>query len=171
MRKFLKSLDDNAERWLLLVFYTMIVVTIVAEVIRRFVLAYSSIWGEEIARYSFIYLVWLGASAAVKQRAHIRINVLTNVLSNRGKSVLYLFGDLCTLVLVILTLYWSFDSIIASLTFGSVTHGLRISLVWFFAALPVGLSLMLVRLVQSIWRDLNDLRAGRPVYEGERLFD
>lgn len=171
MRKFLKSLDDNAERWLLLVFYTMIVVTIVAEVIRRFVLAYSSIWGEEIARYSFIYLVWLGASAAVKQRAHIRINVLTNVLSTRGKSVLYLFGDLCTLVLVILTLYWSFDSIIASLTFGSVTHGLRISLVWFFAALPVGLSLMLVRLVQSIWRDLNDLRAGRPAYEGERLFD
>jgi TRAP-type C4-dicarboxylate transport system permease small subunit len=171
MRKFLKNLDDNAERWLLLVFYTMIVVTIVIEVIRRFVLSYSSIWGEEIARYSFIYLVWIGASAAVKQRAHIRIDVLTHLLPNRGKSVLYLFGDLCTLALVILTLYWSFDSIIASLTFGSVTHGLRISLVWFFAALPVGLSLMLGRLVQSIWRDLNDLRAGRPVYEGERLFD
>jgi len=34
----------------------MIVVTIAMEVIRRFVLSYSSIWGEEIARYAFIYL-------------------------------------------------------------------------------------------------------------------
>lgn len=90
MRNFLKSLDDNAERWLLLVFYTMIVVTVVVEVIRRFLLAYSSIWGGEIARYSFIYLVWLGAAAAVKQRAHIRIDVLLHVLPNQAKSVVYL---------------------------------------------------------------------------------
>ena len=53
----------------------MIVVTIAMEVIRRFVLSYSSIWGEEIARYAFIYLAWIGAAAAVKDRAHIRIDV------------------------------------------------------------------------------------------------
>ena len=41
----------------------MIVVTIAMEVIRRFVLSYSSIWGEEIARYAFIYLAWIGAAA------------------------------------------------------------------------------------------------------------
>jgi hypothetical protein len=31
--------------------------------------------------------------------------------------------------------------------------------------------LMIFRLVQSFVRDLADFRAGRPVYEGERLFD
>jgi len=30
---------------------------------------------------------------------------------------------------------------------------------------------MLVRLVQSIIRDVSDLRAGRPIYEGKKLFD
>jgi hypothetical protein len=30
--------------------------------------SYSSIWGEEIVRYSFIYLAWIGAAAAVKER-------------------------------------------------------------------------------------------------------
>jgi hypothetical protein len=29
----------------------------------------------------------------------------------------------------------------------------------------------MVRLVQSILRDLGDLRAGRPVFTGRRLFD
>ena len=67
----------------------MIVVTIAMEVIRRFVLSYSSIWGEEIARYAFIYLAWIGAAAAVKDRAHIRIDVLMHYLSNRSRTVLY----------------------------------------------------------------------------------
>jgi TRAP-type C4-dicarboxylate transport system permease small subunit len=37
--------------------------------------SYSSIWGEEIVRYSFIYLAWIGAASAVRERAHIRIDV------------------------------------------------------------------------------------------------
>ena len=47
-QSFWRRLDDNAERWLLLGFYAMIVATIVVEVVRRFVLSYSSIWGEEV---------------------------------------------------------------------------------------------------------------------------
>ena len=69
------ALNKNVERWALLVFYTMLVVTMAVEVIRRELFAYSSVWGEEIVRYSFIYLAWIGASAAVKDRAHIRIDV------------------------------------------------------------------------------------------------
>jgi len=168
---FWNRLDDNAERWLLLLFYGMIVATIVVEVVRRFVLSYSSIWGEEIARYAFIYLAWVGASAAVKDRAHIRIDVLLHYLSNRAKAAVYLFGDLCMLAIAVLALYTAIESLGISLRFGSVTHGLRISLAWFLAAVPLGFSLMIYRLAQSIWRDVADLRSGRPVYEGERMFD
>lgn len=64
MKPFLKQIDENGERWLLLFFYTTIVITIAMEVLRRFVFSYSSIWGEEVARYAFIYLAWVGASAA-----------------------------------------------------------------------------------------------------------
>ena len=170
-KSFLKTLDDNAERWMLLGFYGMIVATIVVEVVRRFVLSYSSIWGEEIARYAFISLAWVGASIAVKDRAHIRIDVIMHYLSNRMKAVVYLFGDLCMLGLALLAVYTAVESMEVSLRFGSVTHGLRISLAWFLAAVPLGFSLMSYRLCQSIWRDLGDLRRGRPVYEGARMFD
>jgi len=170
-KSFWKSLDDNAERWMLLGFYGMIVATIVVEVVRRFVLSYSSIWGEEIARYAFIYLAWVGASVAVKDRAHIRIDVILNYLSTRGKAVVYLFGDICMLGIALLAVYTSLESLEISMRFGSVTHGLRISLAWFLAAVPLGFSLMTYRLCQSIWRDLGDLRRGRPVYEGAKMFD
>jgi TRAP-type C4-dicarboxylate transport system permease small subunit len=65
----LQALDKNAERWALLVFYVMLVVTMAVEVLRRELFSYSSIWGEEIVRYCFIYLAWIGAAAAVKERS------------------------------------------------------------------------------------------------------
>ncbi|WP_349359884.1 TRAP transporter small permease [Stappia sp.] len=171
MRATLKAIDRNAERWLLLVFYVMLVATMFIEVMRRELLAYSSIWGEEIVRYSFIYLAWIGASSAVKERAHIRIDVLMHYVGRRVKGALYVFGDVVMFIVAIIAFYWSLETVLVSAKFGSVTHGLRISQVWFLAAVPLGFALMMLRLVQSFLRDIKDLRGGRPVYEGDMLFD
>ena len=167
----LQSLNRNAERWALLVFYTLLVATMAVEVIRREIFSYSSIWGEEIVRYAFIYLAWIGASAAVRERGHIRIDVIFNYVSPRVKALLYIFGDLVMMIIAVLALYWSFETVSVSWKFGSVSHGLRVSMVWFLLAVPVGFGLMIFRLLQSLVRDIADLKAGRPVYEGERLFD
>lgn len=167
----LKTLDQNAERWALLVFYTMLVATMAIEVIRREVFAYSSIWGEEIVRYAFIYLAWIGAASAVRERAHIRIDVLFNYVGPRVKALLYILGDLVMLFIAVLAVYWSAETVAVSAKFGSVSHGLRVSMVWFLMAVPIGFSLMIFRLIQSLIRDVSDLKSGRLVYEGARLFD
>ena len=167
----LRKIDQNAERWLLLVFYVMLVATMAVEVIRREVFSYSSIWGEEIVRYSFIYLAWIGAAAAVKDRAHIRIDVLMHYLPPRPKALLYIFGDLVMFFVAVIALYWSYEAVHVSAKFGSVTDGLRISKVWFLMAVPTGFALIIWRLLQSLRRDFRSLRSGEPVYEGDTLFD
>ncbi|AUQ57716.1 TRAP transporter small permease [Phaeobacter inhibens] len=169
--EFLRKIDKNAERWLLLTFYVMLVITMAVEVTRRELFAYSSIWGEEIVRYSFIYLAWIGAAAAVKERAHIRIDVLMHYLGPRPKALLYIFGDLVMFVVALVALYWSFETVLVSAKFGSVSHGLRISMVWFLMAVPAGFALMVWRLLQSFLRDFRSLRDGSPVFEGDKLFD
>lgn len=167
----LQTLDRNAERWALLILYIMLVATMTIEVIRREVFAYSSIWGEEVVRYSFIYLCWIGAAAAVRERAHIRIDLILNYLPPRGRTLVYIFGDLVTLALALVMLWLAIETVEVSWKFGSVSHGLRVSMVWFLLAVPIGFGLMIFRLLQSLYRDLRDLRANRPVYEGERLFE
>jgi len=171
MPKIFQALDKNAERWLLLVFYVMLVLTMFVEVVRREVFAYSSIWGEEIVRYSFIYLAWIGAAAAVKERGHIRIDVLMQYVRPRVKALLYIFGDIVMAAVAVVAFYWSLETVLVSAKFGSVTHGLRISQVWFLMAVPFGFGLVLFRLAQSFLRDIRDLRDGKPVYEGDKLFD
>ena len=171
MKRFLQLLEANMERWALLVFYTMLVVTMAVEVLRREVFAYSSIWGEEIVRYSFIYLAWIGAASAVRERAHIRIDVLFHYVPPRVKSLLYIFGDLVMMVVAVFALYWSLEIVGVAWKYQSVSHGLRVPMVWFLMAVPLGFGLMMFRLLQSLRRDVSDFRANRPVYEGARLFD
>lgn len=171
MRQFLRQIDENGERYLMLVFYCFIVFVIVVEVFRRFVLDFSSLWGEEASRFAFIYLGWVGASYGVKQRAHIRFDVMLHMLPKRFHGYLYLFGETCTLVFAGFALYWSMDTIATEIRFDSLAPALRISKVWFEAAVPLGFSLMVVRILQSAWRDIRDLRAGRDAYTGTLLFD
>lgn len=171
MPAILDALNRNAERWALLVFYVMLVATMFIEVLRREIMANSSIWGEEIVRYSFIYLAWIGAAAAVRERGHIRIDVIMQYVGQRVKALLYIFGDLVMFAVSLIAFYWSFETVLVSAEFGSVTHGLRISQVWFLSAVPIGFALVIFRLIQSFIRDIHDLRHGRPVFEGDKLFD
>ena len=171
MTRILHALNRYAERWALLVFYTMLVATMFVEVLRRELLSYSSIWGEEIVRYAFIYLAWIGAAAAVRERGHIRIDVIMAYVGPRAKAALYIFGDLVMFAVALVAFYWSLETVLTSAKFGSVTHGLRISQVWFLAAVPIGFGLLMLRLVQSLLRDVSDLRNGKPVYEGGKMFD
>jgi C4-dicarboxylate transporter DctQ subunit len=151
IRNILHNIDENGERWLLLPLYALIVITIFNEVFRRFVLSYSSIWAEEVARYAFIYVSWIGASAAIKARAHIRIDVILPFVGNRARAVIMIFGDLITIVLAVLAFWWSLESVLVSIKFG--------------------FAMMIIRLIQSIIRDVSDLKAGRPIFEGKKLFD
>ena len=166
-----KVVEKNLERWALLVLYTLLVVTMAVEVIRRELFAYSSIWGEEIVRYSFIYLAWIGASAAVRDRAHIRIDVLYHYVNRRIKALLYILGDLVMMVVAMFAFYWSFEVVGVAWKFESVSHGLRLPMVWFLMAVPVAFGLMMLRLLQSLYRDIVDFRGGKRVYEGEKMFD
>jgi TRAP-type C4-dicarboxylate transport system permease small subunit len=169
--RVLQEIDRNGERYLLLFLYTTIVIAVSTEVVRRFLLSYSSVWGEEVARYAFIYLVWIGASAGVRNRNHLRIDFILHLLPTRGQGAVNLFGDLATLALALLALYWSLGPIATSLEYGSVTAGLRISEAWFMAAVPLGFGMMILRLVQNMVGDWADLRHGRATRGAQQLFE
>ncbi len=171
MRRWLKRVDADAERYLMLVFYCTIVFVIVNEVVRRFVLQYSSLWGEEVARYAFIYLGWIGAAQAVKERAHIRFDTVLQLVPKSWHGYVYIFADLVTLVFACFAIYWSMHSIASIVQFGAAAPALRISKAYFEIAVPFAFTLMVWRLLQSIRRDIEDIRTGRDAYKGTLLFD
>lgn len=169
--RFLRHLDENAERYLMLVCYTFCCFVIVQEVARRFVFSYSSAWAEETARYAFIYLGWVGAAYAVKERAHIRFDILLQRLPRRLHGWVFLFGEAATLVFACIALYYSMHTIVQLLRLEGATPVLRINKAWFEMAVPLGFALIIVRVLQSMQRDIADLRAGREAWRGKAMFE
>ena len=169
--KLLKYLDEHAERTFMLVCYCFIVFVIVSEVFRRFVLSYSSAWGEEGARYAFIYLGWVGAAYAVKERAHIRFDILLNRIPARLRPLLFAFTEVCTIVFALIALRWSMHAIGTLMEFGATTPVLRVQKAWFEAAVPIGCALIVLRSLQRLVSDVADWRAGRDAFAGKAMFD
>ena len=133
--------------------------------------AWPSAWAEETARYAFIYLGYVGTAYAVRERAHIRFDILLQRLPARLHGYVYIFAEVCTLLFAVIALYWSMQSVLQFIRFEGASPVLRINKAWFVAAVPIGFALVIVRVLQVIWRDVGDLRAGRAVFSGKAMFE
>ncbi len=171
MRQILDALDRNAERYLMLTAYVFCCAVIIQDVARRFLLNYSAAWSQETAQYAFIYLGWIGAAYAVKERAHIRFDILQNKLPERMHGWIFIAGEIATIIFAAIALRYSMHTIGTLWQYGGTTPVLRVSKIWAEAAVPIGFALIVLRSVQALRRDVSDMRAGRPIYKGKALFE
>ena len=65
--KIVKWLDRHIEEVLLIVLSTVMLGIIGVQIFMRFILGSSLGWSEELARYCFIWLVFIGVSYGVKK--------------------------------------------------------------------------------------------------------
>lgn len=147
--KILKFIDEQFEKWFLIVsLIVMVLVTFIQIVLRWFNAA--TVWAEEFSRYVMLYQVWVGASYAVHEDAHIRITALIGKLSGGRRRGM----DLVVLTLWLLFALWLtvegcvLVGKIAAM--GQVSSAMRIPMTIPYASVPIGGVLMTIRLVQKI---------------------
>ena len=147
--KVLKFIDEQFEKWFLIVsLIVMVLVTFIQIVLRWFNAA--TVWAEEFSRYVMLYQVRVGASYAVHEDAHIRITALIGKLSGGRRRGM----DLVVLTLWLLFALWLtvegcvLVGKIAAM--GQVSSAMRIPMTIPYASVPIGGALMTIRLVQKI---------------------
>ncbi|MBK8763555.1 MAG: TRAP transporter small permease [Burkholderiaceae bacterium] len=105
-------------------------------VFSRYILQATFQWYDEVARLCFIWIVFLGAAVAVKRGMHFRMRLVVDRL---GPSAARFADRLVTLATM------AFGAVLVAGGYGiypiaqrQVTDALEISMLWFYAALPVG---------------------------------
>ena len=83
----LKKCWDHFEETILVYSYLLVVPLLFVQVVSRYVFNHSLSWSEELARYIFIWQVWLGSSYCVKENRHIRIDIFTEHLSPQVRKI------------------------------------------------------------------------------------
>ncbi len=163
IRKFL----DNFEEYF--VVWTMAIMTalVFCQVIMRYVFSSSLSWSEELARYIFMWLSWIGASYAVKERSHFRVEMFANLLKGPRRE---------KFELAILVIWFAFALVMAWLgtrlmiflmETGQISSAMEIPMSWVYASVPAGCGLMAVRLVVEIVKILKHTdKPGDAIPEG-----
>jgi TRAP-type transport system small permease protein len=107
-------------------------------------------WADEAARYTYIWLVFLGAGVAVRTRSHILADVLRPKSEGPWATAwLILLEAIVALAAACLVKYGA-DLVRVSSNMNSVSLG--ISMGWLMAAVPAGAALIFVFSIANIVR-------------------
>ena len=129
-----------------------------AQVIMRRVFENSLIWSEEMSRYAFIWFVYMAASYAVKYQRHVKFSFFVNLMPKKLSALVKFLALLLWLAfLIVLNIYAikQIGSLYSSMQL-SPTNRWPVYLV--YLALPLGLTLMTVRVIQHIIHAIKDLK-------------
>ncbi|MFS0673897.1 TRAP transporter small permease [Ornithinibacillus sp. 179-J 7C1 HS] len=108
----MKKLDNILVKTLyyvcgLLMFLMVSVVT--AQVISRYLFNSPFTWTEELARYTFVWVSFLGMAIAVKYGSHIALDMLARKLTGISRKSLMVFNNLLVLVFSGILTYSGFE--------------------------------------------------------------
>lgn len=151
-----KFFDGKWVRAFIVLTYSYFCLIILIEVIRRYAFGDSSAWGEMTARYAFVYMTYAAAAEGIRQKKHIRVDLIDKIIKPKSMTLLNIYYDILVTIVAILVIYYSLKLINVQLTFGIVMTAADINMAFAQAALPLGWALMLIRITQN-WLDSRNL--------------
>ena len=130
----------------------LLVVVGFLQVVGRYTLLFFVPWTEELARLLFVWVVWLGAAAALIRRSHIRFDFLVNRLSARLRGDLEMVVDVGVALFLIILIRTGYEVAQSQAISTFLTFNLSVKYTYLSAV--VGSALMLAGLVGIVWTRL-----------------
>lgn len=152
--KLLRQLEAHFEEWILVSSLVFTVTLIFVQVIARYLFQSSLSWSEELARYIFVWQIWLGASMAVKHHKHIRVEFMATLVPPSVQKVMNL-AAIVIWIAMSATLAWMGSQLaITLMQRGQLSPAMRIPMAYAYWSVPVGCGLMTLRLLQLLYGTL-----------------
>ena len=149
--KIIRILNNNLELYISMVLITVMTLLIFVQVIMRYVFQASLSWSEELARYIFIWLIYISISQGAQIMKHIKIEAALGLYPKKMRPFIVILGDLLFLMFAAFVAYVAWNSVVVrQMALGQVSPALGIPLWMVYAAPAVGLALTSIRQVQTI---------------------
>ena len=127
------------------------VVTIL-QVIARFIFSNPILWGQDIIRLSFVYLVFFGGAYCVFKNEHLNIDIVFNILNEKSKRILTTVIDIILIIFFIFLVYYGF--IFTKTGLNQKAPYLDIPMAIYYLSLPIAALTMTYFQVRKLWKDL-----------------
>lgn len=150
-QRFIKGIETVWE-WLekliqlvIILLMTLLVVITLLQVFNRYVLNNPLKWSEEMARYTFVWIVFLSSWYVFKQGGHLGMDFITMRMNDKMKRLVSIFIDLIILFFLIMVIKNAPH--LLKLTARQTSAALKLPMLYVYLALPVSAVLMVVEIL------------------------
>ncbi|MEL7622379.1 MAG: TRAP transporter small permease [Clostridiales bacterium] len=106
-------------------------------------------WTEELARYCFVWMAYLGVSLGVKRGKHMNVDLINNVISPKAGNIIGIICDLLFAGMCFYIIIYGYKFVAKLYGFGQKSGGMAIEMWVLYAAAPVGMVMTLCRIVEK----------------------
>lgn len=129
-------------------------ISIVNVVLRQF--GMSWFWTEEAVIYLIIYSTFIGAVITLRHNEHVSVDILGVFFKDRGKKWLALVAGVVTIIYLVVMGYLGWQLLAEPFSSTTVTPVLKLPLWVVELAVPLGMTLMLLRALEMLYRVWKD---------------
>jgi TRAP-type C4-dicarboxylate transport system permease small subunit len=149
----MKKIWYHLEEIFLLPSLVFSVALIFLQVVMRYIFGNSLSWSEELARYLFVWQIWIGVSYAARNRTHLRITIVKDKLGPQASKILELVITIIWIGFAIFVAVKGFTLVMKVARFNQLSAALQLPMMYVHLAVPVGCTLMIIRLLENTVKD------------------
>ena len=159
MRKKLAYVLANFEDLLIALFFTNMCIFIGLQIVARFFFNSAILFAEEISRYSYVWICFIGMAVGVKMNNHIKVDVVFLVIKDsKAQKIITLVINLISvglyLMLAIIGIQYT------SANYEQLSPAMELSKGFIYISIPLGALLAVLRFFPIIQGNINELRKG-----------
>ena len=147
---FWKKVFSRFEERAVMVTLSAMTILYSLSIISRYLTKISMPWAEELVRFCFIWTVFLGASIGAKKGAHLGVSVIYTSLPLKWQRWASILITACCVFTCGILAWKGADMVHLQLKMGQKSSQLGVPIFLVGLAVPVGLSLCIVRFVHAL---------------------
>lgn len=126
----------------------LMLLLVFGQVITRYVFNYTPSFGEELARYLFVWVVFLSLPLVAKYGGHMAIETLTSRVHGATLKFLNIMADLFTIVFLCIMVWCGIEMVMR--TSYQTSPAMMIPMSWVYSVIPFGCAVMLLYVVINL---------------------
>lgn len=151
LRRIFLILEEYFEPVCIVILIASMTLLIFVQIILR-VFDASLPQAEEVARYLFVWAMYLSISYAIRDERHIRILFLIEKLPTFGRNLALNCADIIFLLYSLAVFYYGFHVVNQSLELGQIAPATELPVAVLYASVVVSSALGVVRLVLRMYK-------------------
>ncbi len=163
-RKKMMDYIDKVEDICLIIMFMAMVAAIFLQVIMRFVFNNSLSWSEELGKFLFVWLSWLGIAIGHRRQEHIKITLVVDMLPYKVRKFFELITEIILIIICGITLYYGVFML--KIQIPVPYAGIKISTAWGYLSVILGCGFFIFRSILYIVEIAHALKSPEPIEKG-----